>query len=47
VLLSGNVGPPGGAYDGVLPATQDYLISVRDESGTGAEYVLEITILSL
>jgi len=44
VLLSGRVGRPGGAYDGLLPTTQDYLITVRAEGGTGADYTLEITI---
>ncbi len=44
VLLSGRVGRPGGVYDGILPATQDYLITVRAEGGTGADYTLEITI---
>ncbi len=44
VLLSGRVGRPGGVYDGILPATQDYLIAVRTEGGTGADYTLEITI---
>lgn len=44
VLLSGRVGPPGGGYDGVLPLTQDYLITVQAEGGTGANYVLEITM---
>ena len=44
LLLSGRVGPPGGTYDGVLPATQDYLISVRAEGGSGADYGLGITL---
>jgi hypothetical protein len=44
VLLSGNAGRPGGVYDGILPTTQDYLITVQAEGGTGADYVLEITI---
>lgn len=44
VLLSGRAGPPGGAFDGTLPTSQDYLISVRAEGGTGADYVLAITI---
>jgi hypothetical protein len=44
VLQSGRVGCPGGVYDGILPTTQDYLISVRAEGGTGADYTLEITI---
>lgn len=44
VLLSGHVGPPDGGYDGILPVTQDYLISVRAEGGAGADYALEIVI---
>jgi hypothetical protein len=44
VLLSGRVGRPGGVYDGILPTTQDYLIAVRAEGGTSADYTLEITI---
>ena len=44
VLLSGRVGPPGGAYDGILPTAQDYLITVRAEGGSGADYGLGITI---
>jgi hypothetical protein len=44
VLLSRRVGPPGGAYDGILPATQDYLITVRAEGGSGADYTLDITV---
>jgi hypothetical protein len=44
VLLSGRVGQPGGVFDGVLPATQDYLISVQAKGGIGADYSLEITI---
>jgi hypothetical protein len=44
VLLSGRVGRPGGVYDGILPTAQDYLISVRANGGTGADYTLEITI---
>jgi hypothetical protein len=44
VLLSGNVGHPGGGYDGILPTTQDYMITVQAEGETGADYVLEITI---
>jgi hypothetical protein len=44
VLLSGRAGPPGGVFDGILPTTQDYLISVQAEGGTGADYTLEITI---
>ena len=42
VLLSGRVA--GDLYDGVLPTTQDYLISVRAAGGSSAEYSLEITI---
>jgi len=44
VLLSGRVGQPGGVFDGILPATQDYLISVQAKGGIGADYTLEITI---
>ena len=44
VLLSGRVGRPGGVYDGILPTTQDYLISVRADGGTDADYTLEINI---
>jgi hypothetical protein len=44
VLSSGRVGHPGGVYDGILPTTQDYLVSVRADGGTGADYTLEITI---
>jgi hypothetical protein len=44
VLLSGRVGPPGSVFDGTLPVTQDYLIGVRAEGETSADYVLEITI---
>jgi hypothetical protein len=44
VLLSGHAGPPSGPYDGVLPTTQDYIIGVRADSETGADYILEITI---
>jgi hypothetical protein len=44
VLLSGRAGPPGGVFDGILPTSQDYLISVRAEGGTGADYSLEVTI---
>jgi hypothetical protein len=44
VLLSGRVGRPGGVYDGMLPTTQDYLITVRAEGGSGADYTLEMTI---
>lgn len=44
VMLSGRVGPPGGTFDGILPATQDYLITVRAEGGSGADYGLGITI---
>jgi hypothetical protein len=35
---------PSGGYDGVLPLAQDYLIAVQAEGGTGANYVLEITM---
>jgi len=44
VLLSGGVGRPGGMYDSILPATQDYLVTVQTEGGTGADYTLAITI---
>ena len=44
VLLSGRAGPPGGVFDGILPATQDYLISVQAKGGIGADYTLGITI---
>ena len=44
VLLSGRAGPPGGVFDGILPASQDYLISVQAKGGIGADYTLEITI---
>jgi hypothetical protein len=44
VLLSGRAGPPGGVFDGILPATQDYLISVQARGGIGADYTLGITI---
>jgi hypothetical protein len=44
VLLSGRAGPPGGVYDGILPVSQDYLISVQAKGGIGADYTLEITI---
>jgi hypothetical protein len=44
VLLTGRAGPPGGVFDGILPTTQDYLISVRAEGETSANYSLEITI---
>ena len=44
VLLSGRAGPPGGVFDGILPTTQDYLITVQARGGTGADYALEITI---
>jgi hypothetical protein len=44
VLLSGRVGQPGGVYDGILPTSQDYLVSVQAKGGIGAEYTLEITI---
>jgi hypothetical protein len=42
VLLSGRVA--GNGFEGILPVTQDYLISVQGDSTEGAEYVLEITI---
>jgi hypothetical protein len=44
VLLSGRAGPPGGVFDGILPTTQDYLISVQAKGGIGADYTLGITI---
>ena len=44
VLLSGRVGQPGGVFDGILPTSQDYLISVQAKGGIGADYTLEITI---
>ena len=44
VLLSGRAGPPGGVFDGILPLTQDYLITVQAKGGIGADYTLEITI---
>ncbi len=44
VLLSGRAGPPGGVFDGILPVTQDYLISVQARGGIGADYTLAITI---
>jgi hypothetical protein len=44
VLLSGRAGPPGGVFDGILPSTQDYLITVQAKGGIGADYTLEITI---
>ncbi len=44
VLLSGRAGPPGGVFEGILPTTQDYLISVQARGGIGADYTLEITI---
>jgi hypothetical protein len=44
VLLGGRVGQPGGVFDGILPATQDYLISVQAKGGIGADYTLEVTI---
>jgi hypothetical protein len=44
VLLSGRVGQPGGVYDGILPTSQDYLVSVQAKGGIGADYTLEITI---
>jgi hypothetical protein len=42
VLLGGGVASDG--YDGILPTTQDYLITVQAVGGTGADYTLEITI---
>jgi hypothetical protein len=45
VLLSGRVA--GDGYDGILPTTQDYLITVRAVGGTSADYTLEITIRPL
>ena len=44
VLLSGHVGPPGGSFDGVLPASQDYLIAVQADGGSPATYGVDITI---
>jgi hypothetical protein len=44
VLLSGRAGPPGGVFEGILPTTQDYLITVQAKGGIGADYTLEITI---
>jgi hypothetical protein len=44
VLLSGRVGPPGGVFNGILPTSQDYLITVQAKGGIGADYTLEITI---
>jgi hypothetical protein len=44
VLLSGRVGPPGGSFDGILPATQDYLIAVQADGESGAMYDVDITI---
>ena len=44
VLLSGRVGQSGGVYDGILPTSQDYVISVQAKGGIGADYTLEITI---
>jgi hypothetical protein len=44
VLLSGRVGQPGGAFDGILPASQDYLIAVQAKGGIGADYTLDISI---
>lgn len=42
VLLSGRVA--GSDYNGTLPTTQDYLIFVRAEGESSADYTLEITI---
>ena len=47
VLLSGRVAVADGGYDGILPATQDYIIAVRSEDGIRADYILDITIPSL
>ncbi|MGD8398664.1 MAG: hypothetical protein PVG11_07390 [Anaerolineae bacterium] len=44
VLLSGRAGPPGGVFEGILPTSQDYLITVQAQGGIGADYSLEITI---
>jgi hypothetical protein len=44
VLLSGRAGPPDGVFDGVLPVSQDYLITVQARGGIGADYSLKITI---
>jgi hypothetical protein len=44
VFLSGRVGSTDGKYDGILPATQDYLLSVQTEDGNGAGYILEINM---
>jgi hypothetical protein len=44
VMLSGRVGPPGGRFDGVLPVSQDYLIAVQADGGSGATYGVDITI---
>ena len=44
VLLSGRAGPPGGVFDGILPISQDYLITVQARGGIGADYTVEITI---
>ena len=45
VLLSGRVA--GSDLQGVLPSTQDYLLSVRAADESRAEYILEITIRPL
>ena len=42
VLLGGGVASDG--HDGILPITQDYLITVQAEGGTSADYTLGITI---
>ena len=42
VLLSGRVA--GSDFDGVLPTTQDYLVSVRATGESRADYTFEITI---
>ncbi len=44
VLLSGRVAPPGGVFDGILPTSQDYLLTVQARGGIGADYSLAITI---
>jgi hypothetical protein len=45
VLLGGHIA--GNSYDGILTATQDYLITVRAEGDTDTDYILEIAIPSL
>jgi hypothetical protein len=44
LLLSGRAGPPGGVFEGILPVTQDYLITVQAKGVVSADYTLEITI---